>query len=289
MRAPRRRAGRPGLGHESGWPRLWRHSYRVGGRWLAHGARRRWPARREGLNRLLVPLDPWRYWEMGVLVDLPYAGRWLDVSSPKLLPSLLSAEGRGCWTCVDLFSAEIEAWRELDPSLDLRVEDARSLSFADGSFDGCLCVSVIEHVEGDGDADAMAEMWRVLRPGGRLRVTTNVASTHRERAIDRPIYGEASPEADGAGRVFFERHYSARTLRERLLGLPWEVVEQRVVRQRSPAVHERFHRAAPWSYVVGGGLALVCPGNFAAVASPDDLPPGEMGVAYLELRRPDGS
>lgn len=287
MRALRRRTAGAPLGHERGWPRLWRHSYRVGGRWLVRGARRRWPARREGLNRLLVPLDPWRYWELGVLADRDYAGRWLDVSSPKLLPSLLVAEGRGTWTCVDLFSAEIDAWRVLDPALDLGIEDARALSLDDGSFDGCLCVSVIEHVAGDGDAQAMAEMWRVLRPGGVLRLTTNVAATPREVTINRPIYGEASVAAGGDdGSVFFERHYTASALEERLLGLPWEVVEHRVVRQRDPRVHERFHRAAPVSYLAGGALRFVCPGNFVAVGSSDDLAPGEMGVVLLELRKP---
>jgi SAM-dependent methyltransferase len=274
------------MGHERGWPRLWRHSYRLGARWIARHPRRWWPTRRAGLNRLLVPLDPWRYWELGALAERPYPGRWLDVSSPKLLTSLLVREGRGDWLGVDLFSAEIEAWRDLDPALDLRVQDARALELDDGSFDGVLCVSVIEHVVGDGDREAMAEMWRVLRPGGTLLLTTNVAAAPRELSIDTRIYGEASAEADATGRVFFERHYTSAEIRERLLGLPWEVVAETYVRQRDPRVHDRFHRLAPWSYAVGGLLRLVCPGNFARVGSPDDLALGEMGVALLELRRP---
>lgn len=274
------------LGHESGWPRLWRHSYRLGARWAREGRHHRWSARRLAVNRLLVPLDPWRYYELGRLVDESYPGRWLDISSPKLLPSLLQREGRGEWVCVDLFADEVDAWRVMDPSLDLRVEDARALSFPDGSFDGCLCVSVVEHVTEDGDADAMAEMWRVLRPGGRVRLTTNVAATPREAVIDRPIYGKDNAETTDDGKVFFERHYSASDLSERLLRLPWEVVEQRYVRQRDPRIHARFHRAAPWSYALGGALRFVCPANFAPVATPDDLRPGEMGVVLLELRKP---
>lgn len=276
----------PRLGHESGWPRLWRHSYRLGARWARDGRHHGWSARRLGINRLLVPLDPWRYFELGRLVDESYPGRWLDISSPKLLPSLLRREGRGEWVCVDLFADEVDAWRVMDPDLDLRVEDARALSFPDGSFDGCLCVSVVEHITEDGDADAMAEMWRVLRPGGRVRLTTNVAATRGEALIDRPIYGEENAETTDDGKVFFERHYSAGDLSERLLGLPWEVLEQRYVRQRDPRIHERFHRAAPASYLAGGALRFVCPGNFAPVASPDDLDPGEMGVVLLELRKP---
>lgn len=272
------------LGHERGWAPLWRHSYRLGAAWLAGGRASRWTPRRAGLNRLLVPLDPWRYWELGRLVNEPYDGDWLDVSSPKLLPSLLQRRGRGRWVCVDLFSAEVEAWRAIDPRLDLRIEDARALSFGDASFDGCLSVSVLEHVDGDGDAEAMAEMWRVLRPGGTARLTTNVAARHREVTAERAMYGEASATtADGA--VMFERHYDARSLDERLLGLPWEVATREYVRQRR-RVHERFAAAAPASYLVGGALALACPRNFAAVSSPDELRPGEMGVAYLELRKP---
>ncbi len=221
-----------------------------------------------------------------MLADCTFAGRWLDVSSPKLLPSLLSSEGNGDWVCVNLFSAEIEAWRTLDPSLALRVEDARELSFADATFDGCLCVSVIEHIPDDGDRRAMAEMWRVLRPGGTLRLTTNVAAARREVAIDRPIYGEASARTASDGSVFFERHYTPDELRERLLGLPWEVREERYVRQRDPRIHERFHRAAPWSYAAGGALRFVCPGNFARISSPEELAPSEMGVAFLELGKP---
>lgn len=275
------------LGHEAGWPLLWRHSYRLGAAWIARGRSHGWSHRRAGLNRLLVPLDPWRYWELGRLADEPFTGRWLDVSSPKLLPSLLQRRGRGRWTCVDLFSDEIDAWRVIDPTLDMRVEDARDLSFADGSFDGCLSVSVLEHVEGEGDTTAMAEMWRVLRPGGLVRLTTNIAASHRTVTADRAHYGDATAgAADGA--IMFERHYDATSLDKRLVRLPWEVVRREYVRQRRPAVHERFAAAAPASYVGGGALALVCPRNFARLDSPAELGRDEMGVVFLELRKPLG-
>ena len=153
-------------GADAGWRRLVRHSYRLGGRWLASGASRGWRPARPGLNRLMVPLDPWRFYELGRVAEADLPGRNLDVSSPKLLASLLSHEGRGSWVAVDLFAQEVDVWRRLDPDLDLRVEDARALSFPDASFDGCVCVSVVEHIPGDGDARAMAEIWRVLRPGG---------------------------------------------------------------------------------------------------------------------------
>jgi SAM-dependent methyltransferase len=274
---------RDGRRPEPGWRRLVAHSYRIGGRWLATGPRTRWAPVKPGLNRLLVPLDPWRYYELGRLAEEEFPGRNLDVASPKLLASLLSREGRGRWVAVDLFAEEIEAWRRLDPDLDLRVEDARRLSFPDGGFDGCVCVSVVEHIPGGGDGEAMAEMWRVLRPGGTLHLTTNVSARGEEVWIDEEIYGAASERV--GERVFFERRYTEASLAERLLGLPWEETAREYVRQARD-LHRVFYGLRPWSFLAGGALRLVCPRNFRPIATPAALRPGEHGVVYLRLRKP---
>ncbi len=268
-----------------GWRRLVRHSYRLGWEWLRSVPRHGSAGARVAGARLLVPLDPWRYYEMSRVLDERTDGDWLDVSSPKLVMSLLQMEQKGHWTGIDLFSKEIRAWRAVDPSLDLRVEDARALSFADESFDGCLCVSVIEHVVGHDDTVVMDEMWRVLRPGGTVILTTNVARTGSERFIADQRYEEASVEV-AAGRVFFERHYTAATVRSRLLARPWEILVEEYVHMRKPAVHDRFARLAPVSYLGGFALRWLCPSNFEVIRDPADLAPGEMGVVYLVLRKP---
>jgi SAM-dependent methyltransferase len=210
------------------------------------------------------------------VAERPFSGACLDVSSPKLLMSLLQHEGRGDWTGIDLFSQEVESWRALDPSLRLLVEDATALSFADESFDNLTCISVIEHIPGDGDAKAIAEMWRVLKPGGTLHLTTNVAPEPRDVFLDKPLYGEAS-EASG----FFERRYSPATLDERLLGLPWEVRVREYARQKDEGIEERFYSRAPWSYLYGGLLRWRCPNNFAIGPTLEGH-----GAVYLELRKP---
>ncbi len=268
------------------WTPLTRQSWRLALRWARRLPRHRGSAARLAVNRALVPLDPWRFYELGHLVAVPVDGRWLDISSPKLLPSLYRQQGRGDWVCTDLFSAEIEAWRVLDPQLDLRIEDARSLTFPDASFDGCLSISVIEHVPDDGDAQVMAEMWRVLKPGGVVRLTTNIARRPRIVTINRAIYGEASERTDD-GSVFFERHYDDDDLDRRLLGLPWEVVRRDRVRQVNPRIEATYHRLAPASYLLGNALPVACARNFAPVASTSELADGEMGVVSLELRKPE--
>jgi SAM-dependent methyltransferase len=234
-----------------------------------------------------VPLDPWRVYELSHLATLPFPGRWLDIASPKLLPSYCGRRGEGEWVCTDLHSDELAAWNVIDPQLLLQQEDARSLSFPDSAFDGCLCVSVVEHIPDDGDVRAMAEMWRVLKPGGRVRLTTNISRRPRHVFINRRVYGEAS-EASRSGRVFFERHYDDHRLRERLLELPWEIVRQERVRQRRPGIERRFFQMRPWSYAAGNALPTLCARNFIAIFSTDELGDDEMGIVSLELRKPVG-
>ena len=275
-------AVRSGVAASPGWERLWNHSLRLAGRWVTSLPNHGLAGVKVATQRALVPLDPWRYYEMGRVAEDEFSGDCLDVSSPKLLTSLLQREGRGRWTAVDLLPDEVARWRALDPGLDVRVEDARALSFGDGAFDAVACVSVIEHVEGDGDAAAMAEIWRVLRPGGVLHLTTNVAARAHDVLTERPVYGGAeAPD----GRHFFERCYSARTLRERLLGRPWTVEREEYVVERRP-VHERFFALRPASFLAGGLLPLVCARNFAVIPGPEEVAPGRHGVAYLRLRKP---
>ncbi len=272
-------------GRGPGWLRLWRHSYRLFAAWLLRLPRHRGAGLRVALTRALVPLDPWRYYELGRVAEEPFAGDCLDVSSPKLLPSLLQHERQGRWTAVDLFAREIEQWRAVDPDLELAVEDATRLSFPDASFDACLCLSVIEHVPGDGDATAMAEMWRVLRPGGVLHLTTDVAPAARDIFVGEEIYGAASRRGEG-GEVFFARHYAPDGIDRRLLALPWEVEHREYARQRDERWERRFYAATPWSYVAGGLLPLVCARNFEVGPQVPELADRHHGVVYLRLRKP---
>lgn len=268
-----------------GWKRLWWHSYRLGLRWLVRDAVRGWPAGKVGLQRLVVPLDPWRYYELGRIADEPFAGVCLDVSSPKLLASLLRHEGRGEWLCIDLFEQEIEAWRRIDPRLRLDVQDATELPYATASFAGGVCISVLEHIGSGRDVVALSELWRVIRPGGILHLTTDVAREAGDVYIHERIYGRGSTAVDG-DRVFFKHAYSTGELESVVAASPWEVLVREFAVQRRPGIERLFYARRPWSYAYGPLLRLVCPANFETSSSASLIDEAGSGVAYFQLRKP---
>lgn len=64
-------------------------------------------------------------------------------------------------------------------NLNVGLGSADRLPFADASFDAVLCTLVLHHLPEEDRAPALAEMRRVLRPGGRLVV----ADVQRPRAV----------------------------------------------------------------------------------------------------------
>jgi SAM-dependent methyltransferase len=98
-----------------------------------------------------------------------------------------------------------------DGSLRFQRADARELPFEDGSFDRITAISTIEHIP-EGDDRAMAELARVLRPGGRLVVTVPFNPLKRaDLYIRGGVYGREGE------RVFFERVYDEDELERRLI------------------------------------------------------------------------
>jgi len=64
---------------------------------------------------------------------------------------------------------------------DALIADAAALPCGSGTFDGVVCREVIEHIDAPGPV--LAEIHRVLKPGGRLCVS--VPSAHTERYFQR--------------------------------------------------------------------------------------------------------
>jgi len=197
-----------------GWGDLYRLSLGLGLRGL-----RRPDCRHEALIRLAAPLEDTRLMELPrtrTALGLEPGDRVLDLASPKLLAVALARAGAHVHS-VDLLASEIELWRALaagTPRLEFSVADGTALPFADASFDAAYSVSVIEHIPDGGDAAALAELGRVVRPGGRVVVTLphgEEAETWREG----PVYSDDGADG-GAREQFFARTYSREGL-ERLV------------------------------------------------------------------------
>ena len=135
-------------------------------------------------------------------------------------------------TGVDLNPSVLPAVRRLADSLgrdvELSASDASGLPFGDSGFDSVVCTFALCEVPSE--AAVLAEMIRVLRPGGSLLLADHVASTSRVlRATQRALERVTSPRAG--------EHFTRRPARH-LAGLGVRVVESE---RRSAGVIEQIH------------------------------------------------
>ncbi len=100
------------------------------------------------------------------------------LSLPRYKPSL---EVTGIDLSPDMLAKAAERVESLQlPNKKLMVMDAGRLSFADESFDAAAVMYVMTVVPNP--AAVMAEMWRVLRPGGVAIVVNHFSREHGVRA-----------------------------------------------------------------------------------------------------------
>lgn len=101
-------------------------------------------------------------------------GRWLKTDlfeerseSRALLPRLASAR----WIAIDVSPGIVAAARHPGAAAGIAA-DVRALPFPDGSFHGVLSTSTLDHFDDVAEIDrSLAELHRVLEPGGRLILT----------------------------------------------------------------------------------------------------------------------
>lgn len=209
-----------------------------------------------GLKRLLYPVGYWRYPVLQYVISLLKDRRELtvlDVGSPKILALWLALEANhlvyatdlqdpAILTVWDLYYRDFVAGHGAAARGEYRTEfqDARRLSYADGAFDVVYAISVIEHIPGDGDSEAMREMARVLKPGGLAIVEVPYAVSARDDFLNSDVYDRKYTGTP----VFYERHYDERGLLTRLVrpsGL--KVIHRRTLGERIP--FERYWSRIP--------------------------------------------
>lgn len=237
-----------------GWWGLYRTSVGLGARYLVdHGYLR------EAVIRVVVPLDPSRYLELPeTMRELgARAGeRVLDLASPKLLAFCLARAGVEV-VSVDQLESEIDAWRKLaadQPRLRLEVGDGRALPFEDASFDHAYSVSVLEHIPEPGDEDALRELARVVRPGGRVVVTVPCADAYREDWRDAPVYAD---QGGAKGRHFFQRWYDRARLERFAAAAPGLELVSSSLSRLEPNLNELYTRTFPLLVPLGPVFGLL--------------------------------
>jgi ubiquinone/menaquinone biosynthesis C-methylase UbiE len=112
------------------------------------------------------------------LVELQSGQRVLDVccgSGASAIPAALKVGTTGEVIGVDIAASLLDLARNKArqqglTNLDFRYEDITKLTFPDGSFDAIVCVFGIFFLP-DMEA-AIAKLWQMLRPGGKLAITS---------------------------------------------------------------------------------------------------------------------
>lgn len=117
-----------------------------------------------------------RFSEVDVEIAPGNIDRVLDIGSAwgynVMALSKLGKRAVGMDLVVDPFGAgsRIAAANGLD--FPVVGADASSLPFGDGEFDAVTMVETFEHIYGPDRGRALSECWRVMRPGGRLVLST---------------------------------------------------------------------------------------------------------------------
>lgn len=206
-----------------------------------------------GLKRLILPVSYWRTAEFSYALHrlaLPKGARVLDLGSPKDLAVIL-ARTRGLEMVATDILPEAVSLSERYAAAQGRAgtgpgkvhserQDGRALSYPNDFFAAAFSISVLEHIPDGGDAAAIRELVRVVKPGGLVVVTTPYALHYRESFVEGSVYERAARPGE---RLFFERHYDAVTLEERLLRLEGaRVVDLELWGEAGPPVEHLLNR-----------------------------------------------
>ncbi|MFZ1517638.1 MAG: class I SAM-dependent methyltransferase [Ignavibacteriaceae bacterium] len=145
----------------------------------------------------------------------------LDISSPYLFGFYLSNTFEGTYEYRNPDSNDLFLVKKYSSNFKFKMKytsdsaDATKLTFSNNSFSHIISISVIEHINGNGDSEAIKEMWRVLKPNGILILTFPVAKTFEEEFSDKDTYGLKVEKVKE--KFFFQRIYDETSIKNRLL------------------------------------------------------------------------
>lgn len=179
--------------------------------------------------------------------------RILDVGSPKLFGLHLAYHTEASVYLTDISRLNLDEyvvlWNTIESQAKGRAlfsqQDARNLDAPNGQFDVVYSMSVIEHIEQEiHEPHAIAELLRVLKPGGRLLLSVPMGAKYVEQVTSNFTYD--ADEVDAARRPhFFQRIFDGTTIKQYIVDslAPYvDDLQMRTVFRRRSALGSRASR-----------------------------------------------
>jgi hypothetical protein len=210
-------------------------------------------------------------------LDVTSGTRLLDAGCGSGLALVLAAERGAAVTGVDASEALLALARDRLRLAELRVGDLEALPFRDGTFEVVTAFNAVQYAE-DQQA-AVAELARVLRPGGRLAVATwGTPESCQTRVVLAAIASLLPPAGPGAGGPFALSAPGALTALLATAGL----VAERALDVPCPFVYPDLDTAV---------RAQLSPGPVVRAIDHAGLDPTATALrrAFADAVRPDGS
>lgn len=223
----------------------------------------------EAYERYAVPSWSRPLAEQLVALAAPRDGeRVVDVACGTGIVARLAAQRvgeRGTVAGVDLNGGMLDVARAQSAAIAWRQGDAETLPLDDGAFDLVLCQQGLQFFPRRGAA--LAEMHRVLAPGGRLALSVMRPITHNAGwgALADALTRHAGPEAGAMMRAPFP-DWDAAELRELVTSAGFHDVRVRIVvaSARYPSAQELVRWEAA-SSPLAGPLSALSPGTREAL------------------------
>lgn len=202
---------------------------------------------KESYDLILRPMDSFRYFEFGMIwgeLKKPKFNRvkFLDVSSPRLLPLMFIKTNPNIEaTLINPDTKDLEETKNLahkfaiNSQINFQNALMEDVDLPEASFDVVTCISVIEHIPGDGDKRAIEKIWRLIKPGGRLFLSVPCSSAPFEEYLDFNEYGLL--KEDNESFVFGQRFYDENLLSQQIIGVTGSPVRKFIYGEK---IHETF-------------------------------------------------